>query len=304
MVRFATLIALLLSLAAPVWADGRVTLGFGRLFTNDQVGDGHDRWRTGSYAISVVSGPVWNGTLPSGFGQIIELRFRSAIIAPADLTGDGTNDRPYVGALSYGIHTHMAVLGGAASVGIDLTMTGPQTGLADFQDWFHSNIASPRLSDAVVDGQIGNGLYPSLTAEYAYPWRVSDRLMLRPFVEVQSGVEDIARIGGDLVWGVIVQRDLLIRDHPTGQLYRGTHAPDKGFSVVAGADWAQVGDSVYLPASSDVISEETRTRARIGIHWQPRPNTSLFYGVTWLSPEFLDQPEGQVLGSVSLKILF
>ena len=46
-------------------AQDRVTLGWGRLLTNDLLGDGRDRWRTGSYTLSRVRGPAWGGSLSS-----------------------------------------------------------------------------------------------------------------------------------------------------------------------------------------------------------------------------------------------
>ena len=45
--------------AVPAVAQERVTLGWGRLLTNDAIGDGKDRWRTGSYVLSRVRGPSW-----------------------------------------------------------------------------------------------------------------------------------------------------------------------------------------------------------------------------------------------------
>ena len=54
--------AVLLALAGLCMGDAalaqdRTILGYGRLFNNDLIGDGHDRWRTGSYHFSVVTGP-------------------------------------------------------------------------------------------------------------------------------------------------------------------------------------------------------------------------------------------------------
>lgn len=297
-------VALFLCAPLPAGAQDRVTLGWGRLLTNDQFGDVYDRWRSGSYTMSVLSGPRWDGMYPVRFGQIIELRFRSEIIAPRTLRGAGSDDRPYAGVLSYGMHSHFAFAGGEVSAGLDIVATGPQTGVADFHDRFHARIDAPRLSDAVMAGQVPDGVHPGVTVEYARRLTLGPYVTLRPFTEWQAGVEDSLRVGSEVILGRILQGDLLLRDAPTGQLYRGIRGTKTGLALVAGADWAQMGDSVFLPAASGVQARDQRTRARIGLHWQITPRSSVFYGATWLSEEFVGQGEGQVLGSINLNIGF
>ena len=129
--------------------------------------------------------------------------------------------------------------------------------------------------------------------------------MARPFAELQIGPEDVARVGADVFIGANIASDILIRDVATGQLYRGTENPDiTGFALVLGADMAAVVDSVYLPAECGVKALDRRARLRAGVHWQSESDTSVFYGLTYLSPEFVDQPEGQVTGSLKLNFNF
>jgi hypothetical protein len=284
--------------------ETRITLGFGRLFSNDRIGDGEDRWRTGSWSISVVSGYGWDGRRPAQFGDIVELRFRTDIIAPQMLYGPYADDRPYVGAVTYGMHSHWAALGGELSAGIDVTMVGPQTGLADLQDRWHERFSAPRLSDEVIANQVGDAVYPSVTVEYGLPLRPSDRLLIRPFAELQAGVEQIARVGADMILGPVAQDVLLLRDNPTGHLYRGTRSAETGVSLVAGADWARIGDSRWLPSDRGFVARDERWRARLGGFVQPFPGTGVFFGLTWLSEEFEGQPEGQVIGSLSVSLQF
>jgi hypothetical protein len=59
---FFSVMALTVSLASSVAAQDRVTLGWGRMFTNDVFGDGKDRWKTGSYTVSRIRGASWDGT--------------------------------------------------------------------------------------------------------------------------------------------------------------------------------------------------------------------------------------------------
>ena len=75
MLRFFTtaLVTLLISLTS-AHAGDRTRIGYGRLITNDFIGDGKDRWRSGSVASSRVWGPEWSGQLPSGIGEIIGLK--------------------------------------------------------------------------------------------------------------------------------------------------------------------------------------------------------------------------------------
>ena len=103
----ASLLALPLA-AGPAAAEGRAILGWGRLFDNDALGDMKDRWRTGSYVLSVVTGPDWSGRLPDRPGEILEFRLRGEVIAPANLVTPAAGDRRYAGIVSAGVHTHFS----------------------------------------------------------------------------------------------------------------------------------------------------------------------------------------------------
>ena len=117
------LCALLLLSTTPLAAQERVTLGWGRLFTNDIFGDTRDRWRTGSYAVSRIRGAEWEGRLPVTPGAILEFRAVGETIAPADLVTPDPTDRRYVGSLSLGLHTHFDWQGFDTSLGGNLVVT-------------------------------------------------------------------------------------------------------------------------------------------------------------------------------------
>ena len=121
-------------------AQDRTRLGYGRLVTNDVLGDGKDRWRTGSIQSSRIWGPTWTGVAPEGFGQVLELRLGGEILTPVDLQNVSPDDRSYAGALSVGLHTHFQRGQTEFAVGGDVVFVGPQTKLDAFQD------ALPRLS--------------------------------------------------------------------------------------------------------------------------------------------------------------
>lgn len=302
------LIALTLSglmAAAPVAAQDRETLGVGRLFTNDYFGDGDDRWRSGSYAVSIVRGAEeWDAKAPTQFGSLLEYRLRSEIIAPSALYGAGSGDRAYVGALSAGVHTHFSRGGWDLSTGVDLVFVGQQTGLAALQDAFHDFVDAPRQSDAVQANQVDDAVYPTLVGEASYPVAVSEKVRFVPFAEAQIGVEDIVRVGGDFMIGSVLHDDLWLRDSTTGQLYAGVESERAGFGFVVGADYTYVSDSEYFPSSFGTIAADERVRARAGIHARLGDRASYFYGLTYLGEEFEGQSQGQFVGSLKLDFNF
>ncbi|MGB1208013.1 MAG: lipid A-modifier LpxR family protein, partial [Paracoccaceae bacterium] len=127
-------------LGLPATAE-RQFLGYGRLLNNDSVlGDGQDRWHTGSIAASRVWGGGWQGALPTRPGDLLELRLNFQVIAPTQLGLLNPADRPYAGALSVGAHTHFDWHGWDAAMGADLVITGPQTHMTDVQEGLHNLI--------------------------------------------------------------------------------------------------------------------------------------------------------------------
>lgn len=288
--------------AAPAFAEDRITLGWGRLFTNDALGDGQDRWRTGSYAVSRLSGPRWSGDLPTTFGTILEYRFAAETIAPANLVTGAPDDRRYAGALSFGAASYAELQGFDAMIGAGFTAIGPSTGLGQFQSLAHQifGLAQP----GVLDDQIPDQILLYGTAEVARPVAFGHNLAFRPFVAAQIGAEDLLRVGGDVILGRLGQKDLMLRDGPTGQLYRGIKGdPDPQISLVLGGDIARVFDSTFLPEAGAVTLAPNRQRLRAGLLVQGQ-FVSVFSGLTYLGPEFDTQPEGQVLGSLTVSLNF
>lgn len=292
----------LVATALPLAAQERTTLGWGRLLTNDAIGDGEDRWRTGSYVLSWVRGPDWTGALPGQPGAILEFRLRAETIAPADLITPAALDRRYVGALTLGVHTHFETRGIESSLGLDAVIVGPQTGISDIHGDLHDllGLAPP----TVFGAQIGNDVLPTVTAEFGRTLEIGTQARLRPFVEMQAGAETLLRVGGDVTFGSFGDGALMIRDSTTGQRYRGTGIGETdGFSLTMGADLAEIYDSDFFLTGDAITPSDTRARARLGMHWQGGQN-EVFYGVTWLSEEFEEQPEGQVLGAINLRLRF
>ena len=299
--RWIAAVLMVLGVMAPAVAQERQVLGWGRLASNDATGDGQDRWRTGSYALSLLRGPEWMGALPSQPGALLEYRLRAEAIAPESLTKANPADRRYVGALSFGLHSHFDLRGYEAAVGLDVIVTGPQSGISNVQERLHSALDLPGIT--VTANQISNDSHLMLSGELARKVPLSDTASLRPFVAAQLGGETLLRVGADVTLGRFGNGGLILRDPVTGQRYRGVRGETvPGLSMVAGADVARVWDSAYLPTTG-VGLEPIRSRARIGVQWQGA-KADIFGGLTWLGPEFQGQREGQVLGSIGLHIRF
>lgn len=290
-------------LAGAGLAEDRVTLGWGRMFSNDALGDGHDRWRTGSYTLSYMRGTGWDGTLPGTFGDILEFRTSAQTIAPANLANPAPDDRRYAGVLTFGLHTHFNWMGFETSVGADLDVTGPQTGLSSFQQQIHNWTDLPDPEPA-FQNQIPDAVYLTVLGEMGKEYSLGGTARLRPFVEAQAGLETYLRAGADFTFGGFGEGSLLIREYMTGQRYRAIKGDlITGTSFTLGADIAHVFDSALLPANGEAELEETRARARAGIQWQGE-RASVFYGVSYLGEEFVQQPEGQLVGSLNINLRF
>jgi len=304
MTRFIVLaLGLCAGLSTMALAEGRERIGYGVLFTNDVIGDTKDRWRTGSVASSRVWADGWSGAAPAGVGELLEFRFNGEVIAPEDLSRPAVQDRPFVGALSFGLHTHFKPASVEYSAGADLIVTGSQTGLDDFQDFIHDIVGERNISSNVRRDQVDNAFRPSGVFEAGREFNFG-MARIRPFAEARVGVEDLVRAGADITIGMLTRNELMVREPVTGQRYRVVRADRPGLAFVLGGDIAYVDKSDYLPARSGITITEDRARLRGGAHWEGRRGGSLFYGVTWLSEEFDQQSDGQVVGSVQFRLRF
>lgn len=306
MLRFLILLSAALCAWTPLHAfdTSRGLIGRVSVFTNDFLGDGNDRWRSGAHFRSTVSGPVWTGDLPTS-PSIVEFRLRGETIAPTNIEAPPTfGERPYVGVFAAGLYTHFGHGRMGYKIGGEFVATGPQTGVAGFVEYAHDLLGFPE--PRATSGQLGNAIYPTVTAEAYYMPRGKRHQPydLRPFVEAQVGVETYVRIGADVVFGGRMDGALLTRDPVTGQLLTvATVRQQVGLMPSIGADIAYVASSEYLPASSGVKVKRLRMRARAGARYVAN-GRDLFVGMTWLGPEYTSQKNGQIVGSVSLNYQF
>jgi hypothetical protein len=280
----------------------RETIGTMALFTNDTLGDRQDRWRTGAFSYSVIRAPGWDGALPSTPFSVMEYRFRGEAISPDNTRNPARGDRLYAGTLWVGAHTHYNLTGYDITAGADIAVTGEQSGVRRFQAGLHDLFSMSRVG--LENYQVEDGVYLHGTLEIARPlsWQNGE---FRPFVELQGGVETLARAGFDLTFGSLGQSGLRTRDPITGQRIGAvTGIEDQGgWSFLLGADTAYVESSIFLPEDRGFRAEEDRHRARFGVNYG-LGLTNIFYGVTWTSEEFVGQPESQAVGSLSFDIRF
>lgn len=300
-----TVLGLSLASSTIATAEGveRTFLGFGRLFTNDILGDGHDRWQTGSLQTSRVWGPRRQDILPENMGEILEFRLNFQSVAPWDLTRNDVNDRQYAPALTIGVHTHFKPQNWVFDLGIEASILGPQNGIEAFQNRIHDLVGSDRISPVVSANQAANRVVFGVSSEAYRQIALSEKTTFTPFVETRYGLESYFRVGGDLMIGNIAKRDLAVRDAVSGFKYPTVIHAERGTSVIVGADTAWVETSALFPEGSTVDLTNVRHRVRAGI-LHKRSKFDGFYGVTWLSPEFDQQPSGQVVGSLRLDFRF
>lgn len=277
-------------------------VGVSRLFNNDFLGDGNDRWRTGSYEVSVTFGEQVLDGLPTTAFALMQYRLRSEILAPADLSlATAFPDRPYAGVIGLGAFTHFQKGAYNVSYGGELVFVGPSTGVGRFQKWAHKQIGAQ--TPMMLADQLPDHIYPTVQGEISRNMRAGDTLF-RPFAEAQVGVESYARVGIDAIFGKNLSRNFFVREPITGHLVSNVRSSDdRSFGFMMGGDVAYVGDSKLLPESRGYTVESMRPRARAGFVYEGE-NAGLFYGLTWLGKEFEGQKESQVTGSLNVKFNF
>jgi hypothetical protein len=272
-----------------------------RQFTNDTIADRQDRWRSGGFAVSAFRGTDWTGRLPSRPFEVMEYRFRGEVISPDNLNNPDPDDRLYAGTWWVGAHTHFDWRGLELTAGADIAVTGEQSGIRRLQGAIHDIVSMPTMN--IGDHQVEDGVYLHGTLELARSLRW-DGGELRPFLEVQAGVETMARAGFDVTFGSLGEGGLRSRDPITGQRLEGIVGDtDGGWSFVLGADIAAIESSVFLPEDRGYEILDRRHRLRAGMNYG-FGDRNVFYGVTYMSEEFVGQGEGQLVGSLSLGLRF
>lgn len=278
-------------------------LGWANLTTNDGTGDFQDRWQSFSTSTSFLFGPKGTRDLPYAFGNLLEVRLGTQIMSPANTVTPAPGDRRAAGVVRAGLFTHFARGGWDVSVGAGAEVVGPASRVIALQDAFHRIGNFDRFSPAVISNQIGNRVRPMGHAEAAYAIALDDEITFRPFASAHVGLENYARVGFDLLIGPGYRSGVIARDYVSGQPYQILKdVNEPGVSFLFGADVARVFSSAYLPQPTYTLTP-TRARVRGGLLIDGE-RFSVFYGMTYLTPEFQAQPTGQVVGSVQVRLKF
>lgn len=283
------LVAALLLAALPLGAAAERPL-WSLVQTNDSLGEFRDRWRSASAQAALVWMDARGAT---------ELRFRADLMTPENLTRPAPDDRRHAGTLSLGLHRHGTRGGVDWRAGAEAVVIGRQTGLLKLQRELHELLAYP--IPTLDDWQIGNRVTARVSGEVSRPF-LAGGWEIRPFAEAEAGPEDLLRIGVDVARGVLGDGGFRLRDATSGHRI-SPGAPEAGWGLALGADVAKVQESVYLPARLGYELTPVRTRVRAGVYrgWR---HGGVFYGLTWLSPEFEAQREGQFVGALQARLRF
>jgi hypothetical protein len=258
----------------------------------------------GDFTVSVLRGNRWRDQLPSQPFELMEYRFRGEVIAPDNLSAPAPGDRLYAPSWWLGATTHFGWSGYDVAAGADLVMVGPQTGIEGIHSAIHEAFGNVPINLPPAN-QVSNGIYLDAHAEVGRGIALSFG-EVRPFVEVRAGVETLARVGVDVTVGTLGQGGLRLRDQVSGQRVAALNGSRK--RSAAGRSWSVRTRPMSPPrcicrTTGAPSSRSMRHRLRAGVNFGIG-DSNFFYGVTYLSEEFEGQPEGQVVGTLSVDIRF
>jgi hypothetical protein len=270
-------------------------------FTNDHIGDGHDRWRSGGYTqfYSFEPGAEWDAS--------IDIRLRSEILSPwgaSDQPADA--DRPYAGMLGFGLFLNDYWGPVDYNLGIEVLFTGDMTGVQKFQESFHETFGFEGHTPQPGHDKLENDATSMLSAELARKFALGNIGAIRPFMTGKFGYESFMRTGVDVMLGNYDHAERYVRDPISGFIQPSSAQRAEaleGVSLVAGVDYTYVLNDYLITDGGSVDFKAGRTRTRLGVQAGLGP-ASIFYGATHLSEEFEGQVEGQTLGTISVEFTF
>jgi hypothetical protein len=269
-------------------------------FTNDFFGDGHDRWRSGSYQKSFYFQRLQRG----GF-EGVELRARSEIVTPWTPSRQPGGDAAYFTSLGLGGFGHGHFMGVETRIGGEVLVIGDASGMEFIQRSIHEVFGLDASFDPTREGieRVENDVTLRFETEFGKSFQLSGSSMIRPYAELTLGGEQKGTVGMDVVIGSLASAETWTRDVVTGRLLTPQASHIRGVSLIAGWDIQAVSSSVQIPDGSKVALEPTQRRARLGIQSSTGLG-SVFVGQAWLSPSFVGQAEPQRVGMLSLSLGF
>ena len=290
---------------------------------NDRIGDGKDRYKTGGMTQSWVFPETlfFDERIIPGRVSAIELQGRGFIATPDNTqSGGSANDRPFVQYVGVGAYhrswsrpTRFSdTTTGAVETraGIEIGWQGDPLPLFDIQDALHGDTQVTLNNSNTIDSEF----LLNLEIEGVYRRQTSSRFLdldLAPFIRVSTGMrENSVRAGADIVIGSSLNARTWNHEPAIGALIPGGSKQRAGlnWAIWIGGDAGYVASDAFLDggftADGPEVERETLTfRLRAGLMLEYDP-VAVVYSINWLSPEFERQPEGQLIGAVSLKYRF
>jgi hypothetical protein len=195
-------------------------------------------------------------------------------------------------------------------LGIELGYQGDPLPIFDIQEALHGN-STMNINDT---NSLGGEVLVNIEARRVWRWHVDMQdsdLEFVPFAQVSAGMrENSARAGMDVIYGSTLSGRTWNYEPAIGALIPGGSAPRDGFqwALWLGGDVGAIGTDAFLDggfdASGPSVDRETinvRLRAGILLEYDP---IAIGYSLVWLSEEFKNQPEGQLIGAASVKYQF
>ncbi len=292
---------------------------------NDLLGDGKDRYKSGGITQSIliperaISDERWF----LGYAAALEIQGRAFVATPNNTATINTNDRPHAQYAAIGVYLRLTRrpdnITSAATyltedrIGVEFGWQGKPLPLFDIQEAIHTanqGGAAVRTSANTLESQI------LINLEGRRTWRIhAEQVGLdwqaAPFVHLSAGMrENAIRFGSDLIVGSSLEARTWNSDLAIGALIPGASRPRTGFQWLAwiGGDVGLIRSDAFLDGgfSGDGPSVRRRpvtVRARTGVMLEV-DSYAISYSATWLSPEFRNQPVGQVVGAVQVTFDF
>jgi len=292
---------------------------------NDKLGDGKDRWKTGGITQSYVVPEHFFGDKSwfEGRASAVELNLRALVMTPDDTAFAGVNakDRPYAQYAAAGVYLRSIAepdflsptlsVQEEARLGIEVGWQGDPLPLFDVQNRLH-DMTGTKGNAANLTNIIGSEMLVNLEGRqtWRFHWDGAGREReIAPFVQGSVGMRETSlRIGADFFTGSALAGRTWGADPATGAVMAGASMPRQGFNwtVFGGGDVGYVASDAFLDGGFGVGGpsgprERIVGRLRVGALLE-YDNVGIGFSVNWLSPEFRDQSEGQVIGALQFKV--
>lgn len=290
---------------------------------NDRIGDGKDRYKTGGMTQAWVFPETLflDERLIPGRVSALELQGRGFIATPDNTqAGGAATDRPFVQYVGVGAYHRSWSRPSRLSdnttgaletrAGVEVGWQGDPLPLFEIQEALHDNTQTNINAANSVDSEF----LLNLEIEGVYRRQTSTRFLdldIAPFLRLSTGMrENSVRAGADIILGSSLSARTWNHEPAIGALLPGGSKQREGFNwaIWVGGDAGFVASDAFLDggftADGPKVERESLTfRVRAGLMLEYDP-IAIVYSINWLSPEFESQPEGQVIGAVSLKYRF